>query len=104
MNFDDYQKMAKKTASVDNSRTAIAVWTLGLCGESGEVAEKIKKWLGHGADLDIEAVKGELGDVLWYLSMLAHSLKIDLEDVASANIAKLKARYPNGFVPGGGVR
>jgi NTP pyrophosphatase (non-canonical NTP hydrolase) len=73
------------------------VWTLGLTGEAGEVADYLKKVRGHGHPLDPEKMKKELGDVLWYLAVLADSFGFTLNEVAQANVDKLRARYPNGF-------
>lgn len=97
MDFNEYQDLAQRTeAGLPYSpRSAVAV--LGLCGESGEVAELFKKHIGHGHELDLEHVKKELGDVLWYIAELASALGFSLEDVAVANIEKLAKRYPEGF-------
>ena len=75
----------------------LAHWALGLAGEAGETDEMIKKHLFHEHELDHEALVKELGDVLWYLAVLAKELDVELEEVAETNIAKLKKRYPNGF-------
>jgi NTP pyrophosphatase (non-canonical NTP hydrolase) len=80
--------------SIDNDR---ATFALGLAGEAGEVCELLKKHWGHGHDLDQEKLKKELGDVLWYVAALAAQFQIELEDVAAANVAKLRSRYPQGF-------
>lgn len=77
---------------------------LGLAGEVGEVVELIKKHRFHGLPLDVERVKSELGDVLWYLADLASECGLPLCDVAHANVQKLSTRYPHGFVLGGGIR
>jgi NTP pyrophosphatase (non-canonical NTP hydrolase) len=69
----------------------------GLAGESGEVADLIKKQIGHGHDLDKDKLTKELGDVLWYLSQVAQQYEISLSTVATANIEKLRKRYPDGF-------
>lgn len=73
------------------------IWTLGLTGEAGEFADMMKKHHGHGHDLDVKKAAKELGDVLWYLSVLADSIGYKLSDIASMNVAKLRERYPNGF-------
>lgn len=78
-------------------RIDVAVLSLGITGEAGEVADLIKKHVGHDHDLDRNKVKKELGDVLWYVAVLANSLGISLQEVAQGNIDKLAARYPNGF-------
>ena len=70
---------------------------LGLCGESGEVSDYIKKWKFQGHDLNKDKLLNELGDVCWYIAVLAKALETDLETVMNLNIKKLKNRYPNGF-------
>lgn len=70
---------------------------MGLCGESGEVADLVKKQFFHGHSLDTKEIKKELGDVMWYVAMCCHALNISLDDVMQVNIEKLKRRYPDGF-------
>jgi NTP pyrophosphatase (non-canonical NTP hydrolase) len=70
---------------------------LGLSGEVGEIADHFKKHLYMGHDLDRAKVILELGDVLWYLSLLARAMHSSLADVATTNLHKLRARYPDGF-------
>ena len=100
--FNEYQEATRRTAN-DNPRNNL-IFALGLCGEAGEVAELVKKFEGHGITYGIDKMKKELGDVLFYLSRLADDHGLTLQEVADENITKLKARYPNGFVPGGGIR
>ena len=98
MTLDEYQQEQQRTANqsmMDRERLTVAC--LGLTGESGEVADHVKKWLGQGHVLDLNAVLRELGDVLYYVSEAAHSIGHTLQDVADANIAKLRERYPRGF-------
>lgn len=103
--LNDYQADALRSADMGNSReTRLAVWALGLGGEAGEVQELIKKHLGHGRHLDRNELVKELGDVLWYIAALAQLNGIYLSEIANRNIAKLRERYPDGFVQGGGVR
>ncbi len=98
--LDEYQTETQRTAPMTISdRERLAVFGLGLGGESGEVQDLIKKHLGHGHDLDKEKVKKELGDVLWYVAAIAGALGLKLSDVANANIEKLRKRYPDGFDP-----
>lgn len=102
MTLNAYQQAAMRTASIGNpsegfSPLKLASDCLGLTGEAGEVADHIKKYIGHGHDLDVEKVKKELGDVLWYVAVVAARLDLDLGDVASANVEKLRKRYPDGF-------
>jgi len=99
MDFDEYQESALRTAKVADRRSLLTECALGLAGESGEVADHIKKHHHQGHDLSIDHIKGELGDVLWYVATMARALGLDLSEVASANVAKLKARYPDGFDP-----
>lgn len=70
---------------------------LGIAGEAGEVADVIKKEVFHDHPEDTEKIKKELGDVLWYVAAVATVYKLDLEDIAVANLEKLKKRYPDGF-------
>ena len=95
MKFDDYQKQARTTLTVsdDNGLALPAYLTLGLVGETGEIAEKVKKIIrnegGDFSKLDREDIKRELGDVLWYLSAFAGTFDISLDDIASTNLQKL---------------
>lgn len=69
----------------------------GLVGEVGELVDYLKKVRYHGHDEDMEHIKEEIGDIMWYLSILAQSFGLKLSDVAESNIAKLRRRYPDGF-------
>jgi NTP pyrophosphatase (non-canonical NTP hydrolase) len=80
------------------------VAALGLAGEAGEVADLYKKQFEQSREPTRAQLIGELGDVLWYIARIAALEDISLAEVANANLTKLRARYPNGFVPGGGVR
>jgi NTP pyrophosphatase (non-canonical NTP hydrolase) len=96
--MNDYQRLAETTANRGLSgRDQIANGALGLVGEAGEAADLLKNHLFHGHPLDSEKMKSELGDILWYVATLAGTLGLDLDDVAEFNVAKLKARYPEGF-------
>ena len=70
---------------------------MGLCGESGEAIDIVKKHLAQGHALDREALIKELGDVAWYLAETAYALDVPLEEVLQRNVDKLRARYPQGF-------
>ena len=70
---------------------------MGLCGESGETIDIVKKWLAQGHELNRERILSELGDIAWYLAEVAYALDTPLEEVLIGNIEKLKARYPEGF-------
>jgi NTP pyrophosphatase (non-canonical NTP hydrolase) len=86
-------------SSKKQSDLNLAVAGLGLTGEAGEVADLIKKTVGHGHALDRDKVLEEVGDVLWYVAMLTTLLDADLSSIAAANVEKLRRRYPNGFDP-----
>lgn len=81
----------------DDAQELLALLTLGLVGEAGEVADLVKKHLGHGHALDPAKVREELGDVIWYVPALCRLLGFSLEDVLAHNVEKLRRRYPNGF-------
>ena len=106
MDFDNYQIEARKTAIYPNKDNNFIYPTLGLVGESGEVAEKIKKILrDKNGSFDYEsklALKKELGDVLWYLSNLCDELDFSLNDVAKQNLEKLNLRLSRGKISGSG--
>ena len=69
----------------------------GLCGETGEIADYLKKCLFHKHKLDLAVLKKELGDCTWYLFMIAEYFGLDMAEIAQLNIDKLAARYPDGF-------
>ena len=99
MTINEYQTAALRTAQTDK-RTANELLlnsALGLCGESGEVADLIKKHRFQGHDLDLNHVAKELGDISWYLAVGAYAIGFDLEEILKMNVDKLKARYPYGF-------
>jgi NTP pyrophosphatase (non-canonical NTP hydrolase) len=75
----------------------VLIWGLGLTGEAGEVADLLKKQFGHGKSVAAEKIKLELGDVKWYGANLADAFGFPESEVAEANVAKLRARYPEGF-------
>lgn len=96
--LDRYQMEALRTAANSNDPVRrLVVISLGLTGEAGEVADHVKKFVGHGHELDEEHIIEELGDILWYVANFADFLNVSLADVATRNISKLKARYPDGF-------
>lgn len=93
---NEYQKLALRTAGAKCDDLIINC-ALGLSGESGEVADMVKKHFFQGHDLDRIALAKELGDVAWYLAVMAHCIDMNLSDVLEMNIEKLKDRYPDGF-------
>lgn len=104
--FKDYQQLSRKTAVYPGKDKNFIYPTLGLAGESGEVAEKIKKIIRDKKGLidketKLEIAK-ELGDVLWYVSQLATELKLSLEEIATNNISKLFSRQKRNKLSGDG--
>jgi NTP pyrophosphatase (non-canonical NTP hydrolase) len=104
--FSTYQRESRKTWSVIATDHPIVYPTLGLANEAGEVAGKIKKLFrdkgGQISAEDREALKQELGDVLWYLTQICTELGLTLEEVAEANITKLFSRQARGVIRGDG--
>lgn len=108
---DVYQAAARRTMSfvdglLDTTPVRVLVYSVKLAGEAGEVCELIGKFYGHGIyphDFREKLAK-ELGDVLWYVAAIATCFELDLGYIMGENLEKLKARYPNGFVNGGGIR
>jgi NTP pyrophosphatase (non-canonical NTP hydrolase) len=107
MDLNDYQQAARRTAIYPDHHRVLYP-ALGLASEAGEVAGKIKKVLrdqdGDFGRAPSETIRDELGDVLWYVAALAGDLGLSLEDVATANLAKLASRHERGRLSGGGDR
>jgi NTP pyrophosphatase (non-canonical NTP hydrolase) len=98
MTINEYQKLAMTTLNPELDKKDILInGVMGLCGESGEVIDIVKKHLAQGHELDKEKIIKELGDVAWYMAEIATVLEVDLEEVLILNIEKLKKRYPEGF-------
>lgn len=98
MEANEYQKLAMTTLNPTLSRQDVLVnAVMGLCGESGEAIDIVKKHLHQGHALDREKLKKELGDIAWYLAEAAYALDTPLDEILETNIAKLQARYPEGF-------
>jgi NTP pyrophosphatase (non-canonical NTP hydrolase) len=106
MEFETYQKESRRTALYPDIGARYIYPVLGLTNEAGEVAGKIKKiWrdkAGVVGDAEREALRGELGDVLWYLAQVCTDLDLSLDDVASANLKKLFDRMERGKLQGDG--
>ena len=98
MTINEYQKLAMTTLNPELDKKDVLInGVMGLCGESGEAIDIVKKWLAQGHSLDREKLAKELGDIAWYLAETAYALDIPLEEILKANIDKLKTRYPQGF-------
>jgi NTP pyrophosphatase (non-canonical NTP hydrolase) len=106
MNLNDYQQAALRTAAPKEKHNELFHLLLGLVGETGEIAEKAKKIVrdkdSDFSQWDLEDLKKELGDTLWYLAVLADYFNIPLEDVAQLNIAKLADRQSRSMLSGTG--
>lgn len=101
MDFDDYQELTEETA-IYPAEEAIQYTTLGLVGESGEIAEKVKKWRREDDESYLEDLEAELGDVLWYVARLADELDLSLAEIADGNIDKLLDRQARDVLEGEG--
>jgi NTP pyrophosphatase (non-canonical NTP hydrolase) len=106
MTFAEYQIKSRKTAMYPNLNNNFIYPTLGLSGEAGEVAEKIKKIIRDKSSIvsedDKKEIQKELGDVLWYVAQLATELNLNLDEVAQNNIDKLYSRLERGAISGNG--
>ena len=106
MLISEYQELSRRTATYPGAGDNIVYPTLGLAGEAGEVAEKVKKLLrdddGVLSDERREALAGELGDVLWYVAQVATEAGLDLEEIAQGNLDKLLSRHRRGVLSGSG--
>ena len=98
MTINEYQNLALRTLNPALSGKDVLInGVMGLCGESGEAIDLVKKHLHQGHPLDREGLINELGDIAWYLAETARALDVDLETVLRRNIDKLRRRYPGGF-------
>ncbi|GIM90490.1 nucleoside triphosphate pyrophosphohydrolase family protein [Paractinoplanes toevensis] len=106
MDLDEYQRGALRTASARDTKNELLHLVLGLAGESGEIAEKFKKWVrdldSDESRIDRADIAKELGDVLWYVAVLADYLDLSLDDIATANLTKLASRQNRGVLGGSG--
>ena len=103
--LDMYQQVAKTTAIYPREQ-AIIYPTLGLTGEAGEVANKVKKIIRDGTNKNnenlVQEISAEIGDCLWYIAVLADDVGIKLSDIANANLEKLANRKKNNTIHGSG--
>lgn len=105
MTFGEYQNTAAKTA-VYPKDYGLGYTVLGLAGEAGEVANKVKKIYrdndGYASLIDIDSIHKELGDCLWYIAAIATEIRASLDDIAARNLAKLQKRMEDGTIKGSG--
>lgn len=109
MNGSEYQRKAMRTnnheagekilASMQagNNTGEILNASLGLSGEVGELNDLLKKWIFHEKNIDREHIKKEIGDIMWYIALMAEAFGFELDSIMITNIEKLEARYPEGF-------
>ena len=98
MTINEYQKLAMTTLNPALSPKDVLInGVMGLCGESGEAIDLVKKHLAQGHELNKEQLAKELGDIAWYLAETATAIGYPLEEILQMNIDKLKKRYPEGF-------
>lgn len=109
MTFDEYQKQALTTAyTSDKNKDLMAktIWAMGVAGEAGEVVEKWKKIVAYKdgvvSDEDLAELGKELGDVVWYIAVMADSLGLSFDDIMEKNLAKLKSRQQRDTIKGEG--
>ena len=106
MDFQAYQERSRATARYPEAGANPIYPTLGLCGEAGEVADKVKKVMrdqgGRFSPDVIAALQLELGDVLWYVAQLATELGLELDQIAQANLDKLASRAARNVIAGSG--
>ncbi|KRN58733.1 nucleoside triphosphate pyrophosphohydrolase family protein [Limosilactobacillus secaliphilus] len=95
MEFDEYQKAAKRT--LYGNEQVLTNCALGLAGETGQVVDLVKNYTFRGKNLDRQELIHEMGDVLWYLSQVAEWADIPFDEVAESNIKALNKRYPHGY-------
>ena len=98
MKINEYQELAMRTLNPDlNKKDVLINAVMGLCGESGEAIDLVKKHLAQGHDFDKEKFAKELGDIAWYLAEAAYAIDMPLEAILEGNIEKLRKRFPEGF-------
>jgi NTP pyrophosphatase (non-canonical NTP hydrolase) len=106
MEFSEYQELSRRTAAYPRAGDDMTYPALGLCGEAGEVAEKVKKTIRDDGGVLTperrEALARELGDVLWYTAQLATEAGLELEQIAADNLDKLLSRQQRGVLSGSG--
>ena len=98
MQVNEYQKAAMATLNPALDKKDVLINSvMGLCGESGEAIDIVKKWLMQGHDPDKDHLIKELGDIAWYLAEAATALDVPLDTILQGNLDKLHKRYPDGF-------
>ncbi|GLV54569.1 nucleotide pyrophosphohydrolase [Dictyobacter sp. S3.2.2.5] len=99
MDIATYTREVHRTCDIEDRRELLILTALGIAGESGEVVDLLKKTLYHSHTLDVATLNKEIGDLLWYMTLLCDTVGLTLEDVMQTNVNKLRQRYPDGFDP-----
>lgn len=108
MTFDEYQKQALTTVHCDYDDVLMerTIWAMGIAGEAGEVVEKWKKIVAYKHGVVSEAERAELakelGDVVWYVAVMAHSLGLSFDGIIQRNVEKLQSRKARDVIKGAG--
>lgn len=97
MDFHAYQELAGRTAKPMTMQGNLLHSALGLAGEVGELTDTIKRKFVYGQELDVDNIKEELGDILWFVALCADAVNLNMGDIAKANIDKLACRYPGTY-------
>lgn len=99
MDIKEYTREVHRTCHLQDQKELLTLTALGLAGEAGEIVDIIKKVLYHSHELDTSALRQEVGDLLWYLTLLCETAGFTLDQAMQANVEKLRKRYPAGFDP-----
>ncbi|GCF11333.1 nucleoside triphosphate pyrophosphohydrolase family protein [Dictyobacter arantiisoli] len=95
--IQEYAQEIHRTCNLEDPKELLTLTALGIAGESGEIVDTLKKFLYHQHDLDVPELCKEVGDLLWYMTLLCDTLGLTMHDVMEANVKKLRKRYPDGF-------
>ncbi|HEY0757068.1 MAG TPA: nucleoside triphosphate pyrophosphohydrolase family protein [Ktedonobacteraceae bacterium] len=99
MGIEEYTREVYRTCDIQDQRELLTLSALGIAGEGGEIVDLVKKVLYHEHELDTSALREEVGDLLWYITLLCETAGFTLTDAMQANVEKLRQRYPRGFDP-----
>ena len=97
MKFSEYQKLAQRTEKPLDLKDALMHGMIGAFTEAGELGDAVKKHVFYNKELDFQNVREEIGDLMWYLAVIANNLGMDMDEIAAENIDKLKIRYPEKY-------
>ena len=100
--LSEYQEVLERIKEGKNSRLLHGV--LGISGESGELLDSVKKTIIYGKELDLTNIKEEVGDILWYISLILSAIDSSFDEVMQLNQDKLNKRYPNGYTNSNAIK